>query len=224
MKKFQTAAGFLCAIAFIATTQAASIVTVNFDSGSLTLGNASGSILSGGTTADGNGDVLQLGYFSNGTAGSPFAGTWVPLSGSGSLNTAFSTTSIGDANANGAGDGTFALSLTFTAGSSTTGNSFPLAGTPVGIRFYDGLSIATSTHYETIMDSLWKWVDPAVPPTNVPVTISFDDVGLKAESSGGYAPTFAGGKLTTAVATPEPTSALLLGMGAAGLLARRRRY
>src|SRR4051794_30675567 len=104
MKKIRLAAAALCTIAFVSASHAASIVTVSLTCG-IELGNVNGAILSGGTAADGNGDVLQFGYFSGGTLGNPFAGTWVPLTGAGGANSAFGTTSIGDTTAGGAGDG-----------------------------------------------------------------------------------------------------------------------
>src|ERR1700739_1018405 len=86
--------------------------TVSFDSGSQqifdnpSLHGNSQVALSGGSTADGNGDVLQLGYFSTATIVNPFSGTWIPLSGQTSANTAlvpssndnetYNQTSIGD--------------------------------------------------------------------------------------------------------------------------------
>src|SRR6516162_2581047 len=114
--------------------------TVAFDSGSQTLGNQSAVPLSGGSpTLDGDGDVLQLGYYSAATTANNFLGTWIPLSGAGSANTAvipqgnnhanpqnitYNQTSTGDLMVNGAGNATFAISLDFVAGNATSGIIF----------------------------------------------------------------------------------------------------
>src|ERR1700677_4333329 len=115
--------------------------TVSLSSGGLTVTNATGTALSGGSSSDGNGDVLELGYFSLATPTNLFSGTFIPLSGQGSANNAtiagsspsetMNQTSIGDLNTNGAGNGTFALNLTFTVGSISSGNNLPSVGTPL---------------------------------------------------------------------------------------------
>ena len=137
----------------ITPTAAGDTTTVTFDSGSQTMFNQGSTPLTGETAADGDGAVLQLGYFTVNTAS--FQGTWVPLSGEGSLNTAviigsapvetYNHTSIGDLTAQGAGDGTFAMSLNFILGSGTSDNSLPPAGTQLALRFYNGTTIGSST-------------------------------------------------------------------------------
>ena len=75
----------------------AAIVTITFDSGSYLMRDSNGStVLTGGTAAEGDGAVVQLGYFNAATGALPFNGNWVPLTGQGGANSAFSTTSIGD--------------------------------------------------------------------------------------------------------------------------------
>jgi hypothetical protein len=190
-----------CGLVLVASLRllSADQTTVSFDSGSQqifdnpSLHGGNNVVLTGGSSVDGNGDVLQLGYFT----GPNFTGAWVPLSGATSLNTAvipttttgqanpsgerYNQTSIGDMNSNGAGNGTFAISLDFVAGSSTSGNNLPAAGTPLGLRFYNGTSIANSTYYNTVEDATtWLWKAPNTPPVNV--LISLDDSGLQWES------------------------------------------
>ena len=136
--------------------------------------------------------MLQLGYYDGASVLNNFAGTWVPLSGLTSLNTAvipggasvnpsgetYNQTSIGDMTANGAGNGTFGISLNFVAGSATSGNSLPQSSTiPLALRFYNSTSIASSTFYNVVSDDLWVWMTPATPP-NV-VNISLDNIGLE---------------------------------------------
>lgn len=200
------------------------VTTVNFDSGSRLLVNSNGvTPLTGGTIADGNGAVLQLGYFSTSTAADLFSGTFVPLTGEGSLNTTFANSSIGDQTANGGVDGRFALTLNFTSGNAGTGNSLPAANTFLAIRFYNATTIASSTFFETIADTAWLWKSPSNPPSNV--SISLDDSGLKRQSNPGAASPAAGTPISTAIPTaaPEPTSTALVLVGLVSLAARRRR-
>lgn len=144
--------------------------------------------LTGGTSANGDGAVLQLGYYDAATIGNNFAGTWIPLSGEMSLNTAsisgtsppepYNKTSIGDITNNGAGTGSFALFLDFVSGSATSGNSLPSSPTiPLAFRFYNNTSIAGSTFYNVVSDDAWLWKTPATPQATM--TISFDDSGLE---------------------------------------------
>src|SRR6202030_3313366 len=100
-----------------------------------------------------DGDLIQLGYFSAGTAGNNFAGTWTPLTGAGGLNT-----SIGDSpDLSGLGNGRIGFTTTFhfsssqvdvydaaapdpghyLTQSSITISSQPAAGQVLAIRFYD---------------------------------------------------------------------------------------
>jgi len=210
----------------------ASIATVNFDSGSQTLTASDGATpLSGGNpNIDGDGDVLQLGYFTSGTSTAPFAGTWVALTGKGGANSAFSTTSIGDFTSQGAGDGTYAMSLTFDTTDPTKSTALPAVGTPLAIRVYDGTSIASSTHYQTISSTLasWDWKLPAAPPNNPSINLSLDDTSLFRENGiSGLGSAVTGGlfntNIPTAAPVPEPGTlavGVLLALTAVGT--RRR--
>jgi hypothetical protein len=212
---FKTIAVSSLCLALSASALLADITTVNFDSGGFTLKNFDNvTLLTGGTAADGNGAVLQLGYFT----GIPFTSTWVPLTGSGGANSAFSTTSIGDTTANGAGDGSFAMNLSFTLGSATSGVSLPANLTQLAIRFFNNTTIAGSTFYNTVTDATWLWKTPATPPASVDISLA--DAGLIWE--GGVNSAF-----HTTIAIPEPSVLALVGLGL-GLLpvawARRRSH
>jgi hypothetical protein len=187
-----------CLVASFQAAQA-DLTTVNFDSGNNgnpAVFDQSNNALFGGTIADGNGDVLQLGYYSNATIANPFAGTFTALSGEGSLNTAiipsspssehYNQTSIGDIHTFGvAQNGTFAIGLDFVAGSSTSGNSLPAAGTPLSIRFFNGTTIAASSFFNAAADptnAQWLWQSPAAPPFNSVLNMSLGNLGVEWES------------------------------------------
>ena len=164
-------------------TQGVTLVTqVNWDSGSYSLRNAAGTApITGGSAVDHNGAVLQLGYFTTSTVGNLFSGTFIPITGEGSLNTAFNNTTVGDYTANGAADGSFAFSsgaspgTTFSSAVPATFQQLPSAGAFLAVRFYDNLTIATSTFYETVANVAWTWKAPASP--SAVVNMSFDDGG-----------------------------------------------
>ena len=238
MTKATIVASLLC---FIVAAYADE-TTVSFDSGSHMIydqNTAAMNPLSGGTALNGNGDVLQLGYYDGATTANNFAGNWVPLSGEGSLNTAvvpnqgsptplptgetYNQTSIGDVTANGAGNGTFAISLDFVVGNALSGNSLPPSTTiPLALRFYNGTSIATSTSYNVVSDDLWLWKTPNTPPVNV--TISLEDPNLDWLSvdlgEGANTP------FHTTIPVPEPTTVAAAAVCAVSLIIsalRRRR-
>jgi hypothetical protein len=210
----------------------AAIVTVSFESGGQTILNQTGALLSGGTTADGDGAVIQLGYFSGATVGNNFAGTWIPLTGDGSANTggaisgtnpllSFNKTSIGDPNSS-EGNGTFALTVNFDTANPGTNNNLPSSTSiPLALRFYNNSTVASSTFYNTVSNDLWLWRTPVDPPNFVNVFVTLADTGLEWQSiaEGGAA----GTAFRTSIPIPEPSTALLAGLGLLGLATRRRR-
>ena len=214
----------LCIVASLQGALFADITTVNFDSGSKTVfdqNTAASNALTGGTTADGNGTVLQLGYYSGASIANNFLENWIPLSGETSLNTAliagaspaetYNKTSIGDLNVNGAGNGTFGLSLDFIAGSGTSGNSLPSTGIPLSIRFYNSTTIASSTFFNVVSDDLWVWKTPTTPPQVV--NISLDNLGLEWQSiAQGQAANTAFHTTIALAAIPEPSTLALVGL------------
>src|SRR5438132_13686886 len=100
----------LCLAAASQLALAQSNTTVNMDSGSQLVCDQNTSAMNAvtaGPLGDGNGDVIQLGYYNGAINGSNnFTGSWVPLTGQGSANTAtvpasteaYNQTSIGDRN------------------------------------------------------------------------------------------------------------------------------
>ena len=196
---------------------AQALTTVNLSSGGQRLYSsatftAANLLTAGNTATTGDGAVLQLGYFSTATTANNFSGTFIPLSGQTSLNTAYSNTSIGDNAASGAGAGQFVLSLSFTTGSLTTGNSLPAAGTPLSVRFFNNTTLATSTFFNAVSNDIWLWQTPAAAPNSPIVAITLNDAGL--EFLGGASSAF----YTSQAVVPEPSSFAFAGLGTAGLL------
>ena len=211
----------------------AAIATVNFDSGSQTLYNFDGSTaLTGGlSNIDGDGAVLQLGYFSQASQSQPFNGTWVALTGEGGANSAFVNTTVGNDFNNGAGNGTFGMNLTFDTAVAGKNAGLPTTGTPLGIRIYNNTSIATSTRYMTISSPLvtWQWSAPNTPPNNPSVNLSLDDSSLKLQNGtlvgaavvgpNGFSTT-----IPTGIApVPEPSTLMFGAFVAIGALLQRVR-
>lgn len=204
------------------------IITINFDSGGSTINDQLGSPLSGGTpTVDGDGFVLQLGYYSQATTASNFLGEWVALSGFGSLNTGsipgttigFNQTTVGDNQDQGAGAaGTFALTLTFDESDSTRNKSFPAVGVPLSVRFYNASTLVENvTLFNAFsIDTGFNWAAPADSPGQPILNISLDQP-VEWQSGGGNA-----GK-TALVFVPEPSSVLVFVAGVVGLCVHRRR-
>ena len=208
----------------------AAIVTVNFDSGSYDIRKANGTtLLTAGTAADGDGSVIQLGYFSAGTSATPFAGTWTPLTGKGGPNSAFANTSIGDTAGNANGAGTFAISITFDPAITGKNANLPAtAGIPLGIRVYDNTATA-SGNYITISGAAasWQWKLPADAPNNPVIALSLDDNQLRLENGTTAGATVPASPLANTFATtqavPEPSALLLQSFAALSALCFRSR-
>jgi hypothetical protein len=226
-------AAALAAIVVPAMAFGAAQVQVNFDSGSQTVFDQAGFALTPGSASDGDGAVLQLGYYDGASVGNNFAGVWHALTGATSLNTGgdtgsglpFNTTSIGDIGGGAApgGSGIFAFSLVFDDTVSGTFNGLPGATTiPLAIRFYDGTSLAGSSYFNVVSHDSWLWKSPATPsPLPPTINISLDDSGLEWQSvaAGQSAAT---AFHTSIVIVPEPSTMLLAAFGLGTLAAGRR--
>ena len=178
-----------------------------------------------GTGLDGDGAIIQIGYFSGPAAGADPAWyaalDWlssVALTGDGSLNSGFDTT-MGDGGGGAIPDGFYThTGITF---DTTAHSGVPLAAQRIGIRFYNGTSVATSTGYNTVSAADGGWVlAGAADLPGTPVSPWMDtSVGL-----GGLAAlsweSGPGGAFTTII--PEPSSMLLSLLGGIFLLRRRR--
>ena len=190
-----------------AAASAAATFQVTLGANSVVFKNNGGTALSSGTSADGDGTVLQLGYYTASTTLDPFSGSWVAMTGPG---TSYQTT-MGDSGNN--PNGVFKLTILFTAGSLLF--TAPADGTPLALRFYDSTSIATSTYFNAVSDTTgaFNWVTPAEPKSTAALTFLTPGVVWQDGSGSAY---------RTTIAVPEPCSLLLSVLGLGALAVRRR--
>ena len=223
MKKKLLTAIAAVGLSFLSTAAfGAAIVTVSFSSGAgKLLTDHLGGALSGGTLGvNGDGHVIQIGYFSTATVVSLFSGNWIALTGNNGVNSAFNTTSVGDGINSGAGNRAI-FSVTFDLTDSTKNKQLPSAGVPLGVRIYDVFSATSPAgFYETIVSPDWVFATPLDPPLNPTIAINLTNANAKLASNN----TTPGANIQTVTPTvPEPTSATLLMVGFVSLASRRRR-
>ncbi|WP_407680058.1 InlB B-repeat-containing protein, partial [Candidatus Chordibacter forsetii] len=151
------------------------------------LKDASGNRLSAGVRGNGDGDLVELGYFSTGSTSDPFSGQWIPLT---------LQTYVGDSSSGyGFDDGMFVFTTNFFKNSNevivfpTEPKQFsenlsfaitasnPPPGTPICIRFYDSPNKG-GAQYNTVTGDNWVW--PAFPsgssiPSNLYLKIASGD-------------------------------------------------
>lgn len=187
----------------VCSSKAASVIihwSVTFDP-TRNLENHIALPLSAGSSATGDGTLVQLGYYSSATQATPFSGTWVTLA----------TTSMGDDSVDISGK--FATTSTFIGGAFAA----PEVGTPLAIRFFDGVSLGTSSYFNVAsnISGGWNFVAPAdlAPSINMVIDKTSGIVFQSGEV----------GAFQTRLAIPEPSSALLIGVATSTLLLRRRR-
>lgn len=175
-----------------------------------TLNDFNGNPLNAGSANDGDGAVLQLGYYTMATTLDPFAGDWVAMTGQG---TSYLTT-IGDSGDRGAGS--FKTEVILLQGSYTF--TEPPIGTPLALRFYDSNSIGASTYFNAVSDTTggFNWLAPADPDALVGLGLSYLTAGVFWQDGSGSA-------FRTTIPIPEPSAFALLGiLGLGGLMVRRR--
>lgn len=171
----------------------------------VTLQNQSSIPLSAGSTADGDGALLEFGFYSLASASDPFSGIWNPLTGPNSVSLIITT--IGD---QAHPDGRFGMSYYL----DPTSVGLLQDGTPLAIRFYNSTTRANSTFFNTVSNTAgsWNWNSSAFQINiligNLPGTVW----------EGGT-----GSAFRTTIAVPEPSALILVGCGATIWAGRRRR-
>lgn len=183
---------------------------VNFGIQFDTLKDLNGTSLSAGTSADGDGTILQLGYYTSATTSTPFAGDWVAMTGPG---TPYQTT-VGDSGNN--PNGTFKLEVLFTQGSYSF--TEPAVGTSLALRFYNSTSLAASTYFNAVTDTtgVFDWVAPSSPTSTARLSLGLSSVGIVWQDG-------TGSSFRTTIPIPEPSSSALFALLGVGVLAVRRR-
>tara|TARA_B110000908_G_scaffold125566_1_gene147218 strand:- start:363 stop:1010 length:648 start_codon:yes stop_codon:yes gene_type:complete len=182
-----------------------------------TIKDAGGSALTSGVgTVQGDGAIIQLGYFSTST--NSFSGTWNAIAGIGSLNPSLDPR-VGDFDTQSdIPDGFFSISVTFDDGAGTD-VGLPAADTQLAIRFYDTATEGnlSSANFNTATNNLWTFNalgDPA--PTDRILDITQTTGTTVWEDSGNAFK-------TSITAVPEPSSFALLGLGALAMTFRRKK-
>lgn len=204
-------------------------VAINWDnsSGDFPLKNQTNSVFlsKGVDTLNGDGSLIQLGYYSTASASNNFSGVWTPLT---------LTTTIGDSGnqLGGAPAGIFSFSTTFSLSSPTTSMTYLTetgqitntisnftsiaSGQVLAIRFYNGNTIAGSTFYGAVSSDSWTWVAPSNNSWTLSLNPSTTTSGLEWENGKvGYT--------GIAMAIPEPKDWFLFLISLGFLLVIKKR-
>jgi len=148
-------------------TNAGARTTVIIDSGGHSLyADAWGKSLLNGGESNGEGALVEVGYYSAATVGNDFAGTWTPLP--------IQQPSIGTSTADGADSGSIAATILISGS-----DAGPPAGTPLAIRFYSQATVAGSYAYNAVSSDDWLWQNQAAPPVDPVIVLSLNNPNLK---------------------------------------------
>lgn len=206
--------------AFAATTSVDSIWTDNFTV-TTPITNSLGVPLPVGGAGDGDGAVLQIGYFASVPVGLDPASytpadwaSFIPLSGEGSSNPSY-TTSIGDG---GAPAGFYTLGVTF----DDTDDDLPTVPSRVGIRYFDGLTVAGSSESNIVTSAHSDWIISPPSIGSTPAAASLDARVPSSPAPHEPGLVWENGETSAFKVVPEPSSTLL-GLAAGLLLCLRRR-
>jgi hypothetical protein len=183
------------------TTMAASI-RINWANDRTFSHHDSSVSLSSGTAADGDGTLLELGFYTEATTANLFTGEWRVLTHG----------RMGDSEDQ--GDGRFNISSMLIGGTFTE----PPLGTPLAIRFYDSESLETSRYYNTVSntDGSWNWVTPTDATPEVSLQ-AFKDITSVTYEKGGLS------AMKTDIPLIPESSTLVLGISALVMILGRRR-
>ncbi len=175
--------------------------------GSELLGNTGIPLSAGIQNIDGDGAILQVGYYTLATTINPFLGEWVAMTGPG---TSYVTT-VGDG---GRLAGRFKTTSLLEAG--TFSFVEPAVGTPLSLRFYNSTAITSSTYFNAVSTTSgsFNWVAPSTPQSGMGLTLP-DAAAIWQDG--------AGSAFRTTIPIPEPSSSTLLVLLSLGVMAVRRR-
>jgi len=153
--------------------------TENYSTDDYILKDADGVALSSGIQGNGDGDLIELGFYSLATSSAPFDGEWIALT---------QNTHVGDSSTGyGFDHGKFAFTSTFTRDSDTVtifptepkvfvetldftiSSTSPPPGVPICIRFYDSPTKTENTRFNAVTGTNWTW--PSFPSgSSIPTT------------------------------------------------------
>ncbi|MGH8020326.1 MAG: hypothetical protein ACREIA_19000 [Opitutaceae bacterium] len=136
--------------------------------------------LTAGTSADGDGAIIALGYFTGATGAASFSGKWTPLTGPATANAGVGTTTIGDTNSQAAGPfGYLRAVVTFDAGSENYAGfrNTPPAGARLAVAIYNAATLQAATHFTLATNDAWRWRTPAIEPDPQPLRVDLNDPG-----------------------------------------------
>ncbi len=170
-----------------------------FNSAGTELRDFSGTLLVDSEFLGVRGDLIQLGYYTSATTGSPFAGTWVPLRDG----------RIGGKSVVVLGPGRFSYE-------SPLDGTELLGGTPLAIRFYDAPVMDEAALFNAVSDSTGAWNAINSPTTLLTMTLSLADATLIWQDGGSSA-------FRTTIPIPQPAGGALLAVGSFALCWRRGR-
>lgn len=201
--------------AFVSALPVRAALTLSYGNqtgGNTYLRDNNGVPLTSGTKAvDGDGAIIQIGYYSLATTSDPFAGNWVALAGPG---TGVETKTVGDLNGTPGIVGGNAVLAAKGPGS----GSYPVISTPIVIRFYNGTSLASSTHYNAVTLSDWYWLSPT---TDNGILLAIWDASLIPMTwEGGSGSAF---RTTLPNVVPEPSVFLISVISGSAFVWRRKR-
>ena len=156
---------------------------------------------------DGDGAILQIGYYTLATTQNPFLGEWVAMTGTG---TSYVTT-VGDG---GRSAGRFKTITLLEAG--TFSFVEPTVGTPLSLRFYNSTTIPSSTYFNAVSTTSgsFNWVAPSTPQSGMGLTLP-DTNAIWQDG--------AGSAFRTTIPVPEPSSSALFALVSLGVMVVRRR-
>lgn len=194
---------FICLIGLISVLNAsASTLVIWHNSSGTELRDFEGNPLFDGPVNNAyDGDIIQIGYYTQATTANPFAGIWTPLQSS----------TIGDKGTVFLGPGRFDYRTVV-----ASADSLQLLGIPLSIRFFDDVTLENATYLNAVSESSGAWNMIHSSDTRVNLTITLDASTLV--WLGG-----SGSSFRTTIPIPEPNLLFLVPIVGFGFLRFRAR-